>query len=572
MQAFICGLACSTVIGLLFAPEAQGETIDLLKAYEAALTHDPTHRAALAARDAGAEEENIARAQLLPSINAVYSTDRNSLRAREREILRSSGRFDSSSSSSATTTSSSTGRTRTDGGDTASTDITTDTSSRRTQSESSASTGTLDSVSDDHLSQTDRIRTSGASIQLRQPLFDMNRLAGYRQGVALSAASESDYRARSLELMIRVAEAYASVLFAQESRRLAQSQLETLAAQQQMNERMLVRGEGTVTDVLETTAKRELAQAQLIEADDELLVASNLLSSITGLRFSSLMPLRTDVDLAAQSELSPQQWRSWALEHNGLLEALRQQISAAREEARRAESGHLPTLDLTLTVGRDLVTSRPLSSQSTATSSSEGSTGTSSGESSTDATSRNEAGSINTSTTVSSQSSSSSSSSRANASETSRNDHNRRRTTYHRIGLELNIPLFAGGGISARTRQAAARLLQVQAETDARTEEVLLEVQRQLRVQQSAAQRARALAQAVTSSQVAVEATIKSTAAGVRTNLDVLNARERLTAAERELLTARYTHLLAFLRLRYHAGILSQHDLVKVSSMSAMSR
>lgn len=572
MQTFICGLACSSMIGLLFAAEARGETIDLLKAYEAALTHDPTHRAAQAARDAGAEEENIARAQLLPSISAVYSTDRNSLRAREREILRSSGRFDSSSSTSSSTTSSSTGRTRTDGAGTASTDINTDTSSTRTQSESSASTGNLDSISDDHLSQTDRIRTTGASIQLRQPLFDMNRVAGYRQGVALSAASESDFRARSMELMIRVSEAYASVLFAQESRRLALSQLETLAGQQQMNERMLVRGEGTVTDVLETTAKRELAQAQLIEADDELLVASNLLASITGLRFSSLAPLRTDVDLAAQSELSPQQWRNWTLEYNGLLEALRHQISAAREEARRAESGHLPTVDLTLTLGRDLVTSRPLSSQSIATSSSESSTGRSNGQSSTESTSRNEAESINASSTVSSQSSSSSSSSRANASDTSRNDYNRRRNTSHRIGLELNIPIFAGGGISARARQAAARLLQVQAEADARTEEVLLEVQRQLRVQQSAAQRARALAQAVTSSQVAIEATIKSTAAGVRTNLDVLNARERLTAAERELLTARYTHLLAYLRLRYHAGTLSHQDLAKVSSVNASPR
>lgn len=562
MRHQILKLPILTMCALLCTDPSRAESIGLVRAYEAALLHDPTFRAAQAARDAGAEEQNIGRSQLLPSITAIYSTDKNSLRAREREILRSTGSFQSSSSTSSTVNSSSQGRTLTDGISTK-----TDTQSLRTQSDSSANTGTQATVSDDSLFQTDRVRTSEATIQLRQPLFDFGRIANYRQSVALTEASNASYRSRAQEVMVRVAEAYASVLFAQESRRLALSQLETLGTQQQTNERMLARGEGTITDVLETTAKRELAQAQLIEAEDELLVATNLLSSITGLQITSLEPLRTDVDLASQSELSADQWKQWALTHNGLLEALRHQVNAAREEARRAESGHLPTLDLTLTLGRNLVESRPLTSQTIATSTSESSNGASNGQSTTDSTSRNGSESVSTSTSVNSQSESSSANSRANRSDNSRDDYNRRRSSYHRLGIELNVPIYAGGGISAKVRQAAARLQQSQAEADARTQEVLLEIQRQLRLQQSSAQRAKALEQAVNSSQVAVEATIKSMAAGVRTNLDVLNARERLTAAERELLTARYTHLLAYLRLRSHAGTLSDQDLRKVAGM-----
>jgi protease secretion system outer membrane protein len=133
------------------------------------------------------------------------------------------------------------------------------------------------------------------------------------------------------------------------------------------------------------------------------------------------------------------------------------------------------------------------------------------------------------------------------------------------VGVELNIPLFSGGAVSARTRQVAARLIQAQAEMDARVDEVLLELNRQLRLQQSTTLRVKALEQAVESSRVAVDATIKSTAAGVRTNLDVLNARERLVAAESELADARYAHLLAFLRLRFNAGVLTEDDLLQLA-------
>ena len=58
-----------------------------------------------------------------------------------------------------------------------------------------------------------------------------------------------------------------------------------------------------------------------------------------------------------------------------------------------------------------------------------------------------------------------------------------------------------------------------------------------------------------------MEATIKSMTAGVRTNLDVINARERLSA--------RYTHLLAFLRLRFHAGALAETHLMQVAGIEA---
>ena len=240
------------------------------------------------------------------------------------------------------------------------------------------------------------------------------------------------------------------------------------------------------------------------------------------------------------------------------------QLQAPGEDLRRADSGHRPRLDLVASVRRENFRSNvnPISNTTTSVSDSSSvssTTGSTSSVSTGSAPILNESVNSNFTTT---SSSAATSSSRFNAEQ---NLSTRRRTTNHVVGVELNIPLYSGGAVSARTRQVAARLAQAQAEMDARVDEVLLELNRQLRLQQSTTLRVQALEQAVESGRIAVDATIKSTAAGVRTNLDVLNARERLVTAERELADARYAHLLAFLRLRFNAGVLTEDDLMQLA-------
>jgi protease secretion system outer membrane protein len=71
---------------------------------------------------------------------------------------------------------------------------------------------------------------------------------------------------------------------------------------------------------------------------------------------------------------------------------------------------------------------------------------------------------------------------------------------------------------------------------------------------------------AVESSRNLVEATRKSVSGGVRINMDVLEAQERLTQAERDLAQAGYTYLLTGLRLRQTAGVLTEDDLSAVAN------
>ncbi len=422
----VCALAC----GL----PAHAAPLGLLQAYEAARQHDPQLRAAQAERDASREQAVLGRAQLLPSVSAVYANSLNH------------------------------------------TDLT----------DAAGATGTR------------QYRSTSASVQLRQPLYHPEGLAAWRQGQALSAAGEAQFAARQQDLVVRLFEAYAAVLYAQEQVALTRRQLDTLSQQQLVNQRLLSGGEGTRTELLETVAKQQLAQAQWIEAQDTLEHQRRLLAALTGLPPGEVPPLIDPMTPATAPVRTLEQWQAMAHDQNPVLHNLRLQLQASGEEVRRADSGHRPRLDLVASSGRS------------------------------------------SSDTVSTY---------------------RQTQQANALGIQLNIPIYAGGAVSAASRQALARQDRAQAELDDRTAEVVVEVERQHRLQLSSAQRIRALEQAVASSQLLVEATQKSVTGGVRTNLDVLNARDQLVQARRDLTQSRLAHLLAGLRLRLAAGVLDEDDL-----------
>ncbi len=93
----------------------------------------------------------------------------------------------------------------------------------------------------------------------------------------------------------------------------------------------------------------------------------------------------------------------------------------------------------------------------------------------------------------------------------------------------------------------------------------MVELHRQHTLQRNSTSRIAALQSAVESSSVLIEATRKSVVGGERTNIDVLEAQERLAQAERDLIDARNQQLLAGLRLRSIAGTLQEADLQSVA-------
>jgi len=132
------------------------------------------------------------------------------------------------------------------------------------------------------------------------------------------------------------------------------------------------------------------------------------------------------------------------------------------------------------------------------------------------------------------------------------------------IGVEFNLPLYQGGLVGSRVREAVANQDKARADLeDARRQVDLNTSQAYLGVTSGEAQ-VKALEQALISSQTSLDSTQLGLEVGVRTTVDVLNAQQQLYSAKRDLAAARYNYILSNLRLKAAAGTLSEIDLGEV--------
>lgn len=411
----------------------------LMEAYGRALQHDPSYQAAMKERDAGRQERAIGRAGLLPQLSFQYSNSRNNAEVTQPGFF---------------------------GGTT---------------------------------TEERNYRSYSSQLTLQQALFDWEAISNYYYGVAQAHYADERFRARSQELAVRVTQAYTEVLYARDQIDLARAQKRAYAEQMRLNEGRLAAGEGNRTDVLETQARYDLAQAQEIEAQDSLDAALRELQAMTGQAVGdeNLFPMRERFELLTLEPSGFEDWRALALVHNPELLALGHAIDAAGRNVQKAKAGHLPRVSLYATTGRNRSSSESTYGQRYVTNS---------------------------------------------------------------IGVQVSIPIFAGGGVSAGVSQAVDNEYRLRYERDAARNETLNELRKQFNLCNSSAAKIRAYQYAVESARELTTAMKKSVAGGERVNADVLDAEQQYFDALRNLAQARYAYLTAWLQLKYYAGILTQDD------------
>ncbi|WGK87881.1 TolC family outer membrane protein [Pseudomonas migulae] len=344
----------------------------------------------------------------------------------------------------------------------------------------------------------------GLSLTLQQPLLDYEAYATYRKGVAQSLFADENFRGKSQQLLVRVLENYTQALFAQDQIDIAQARKKAFEQQFRQNEQLFRQGEGTRTDILEAESRYELAIAEEIEARNEQDASLRELGALIGVPavdISDLAPLDQQFQTFTLQPANYDTWHEMAVANNPALASQRQALEVARYEVERNRAGHLPKVSAYATV-------------------------------------------------------------RQNESE-SGNTYNQRYDT-NTIGIEVNVPLYAGGGVSASTRQASRAMEQAEYELDGKTRETLIELRRQFSACLSGVNKLRAYQKALTSAEALVVSTRQSILGGERVNLDALNAEQQLYTTRRDLAQSRYDYLMAWTKLHYYAGTLNEQDLAKV--------
>jgi protease secretion system outer membrane protein len=342
-----------------------------------------------------------------------------------------------------------------------------------------------------------------STIQLRQPIVSLEAIARYRQGKVQSAQSAAQFEANTGEVALRVVGAYADALFADEQLTLAMGQRDVYREQQRVNKRMFEKGEGTRTDMLETQARLDLAIAQVIEAQDAVTAQRTTLEGVVGMEVGTLDKLAPEFRFIELKPASFDEWKAIALANNRDLKTAQLGVESARLEIGKSRAGHAPRLDLVASYSK--------------------------GDSET----------LNTYT---------------------------QDTVSRSIGIQLTVPLYAGGYVNAASRQAVAGHERAKADLEVRTNRMLVELRKAHSLVVSSVARIDALVKAVDSGKLLMKATEQSIKGGVRINLDLLNAQQQLFTSQRDLAQARFSYLLGVLRLRAAAGTLSGGDIREVAA------
>ncbi|HEY4957733.1 MAG TPA: TolC family protein, partial [Caldimonas sp.] len=135
------------------------------------------------------------------------------------------------------------------------------------------------------------------------------------------------------------------------------------------------------------------------------------------------------------------------------------------------------------------------------------------------------------------------------------------------IGVQLNLPLYAGGAIQNRIKETIVLEERSRNDLEAARRAVTQAIRQAFYTLQSGTAQVKALEAAEGSSQLALEATQLGYRVGIRVNVDVLNAQSQLYQTRRDLARARYDLLLGTLRLRQASGRLTPSDVLAIDGL-----
>ena len=347
---------------------------------------------------------------------------------------------------------------------------------------------------------------NGWNAQLRQPV--LNLASWYTLGSAKSSvkAASMQLEAESQDLIVRVIEAYLNILRTKD--RLDTTSAEVTAVQRQLEQvqQRFEVGLVAITDVLESQAVYDSTVVRRIQAESDHDISFETLITLTGRSYDQLARLSQTLPIVDPNPKDEEEWVTTALRSNLGIKAAAAQLAAARSNVRARRSDHLPTIDATATYA-DSVTGG-----------------------------QNFFGGAGDTTTEN--------------------------TVY---ALSLTVPLYQGGAVRSKVREANARVVQSQEQLLNQKRTVTRNTRNLFKSVATDVVRVEARLKAIRSSQSALEATETGYEVGTRNIVDVLQAQQRLFSTQFDYADSRYNYVVNLMRLKQATGKLTQEDLEELN-------
>lgn len=345
--------------------------------------------------------------------------------------------------------------------------------------------------------------TTEYTLSLTQPLFNLASFVDIKRSREVVQAAELQLEAARQELAVRTSIAYFKVLAAQDRLQATVAEETSVSYHYDLVSERFKRGLSPRTEYYDAKARLAEVQANRLMVESDLDDAFQALAEIIGRPSGQLAPLRDEFPLVPADPDDAESWIEAAIKQNPSLAAIRHNVEASRQEIRRQRAGHYPHLNLEA-------------------------------------------------------------------------NHNWRENEGTLFGggsevetttfmVRLNVPLYRGGIVQSRTREA--RLLM---KASAQEEERLTRtVQRETRTAffgvGSSIERVKALREAVEAQGLALEGKKEGHRSGLYTILAVLDGERDYSLARQNYAMARYDYILNTLILRKAVGTLGGDDIVAVN-------
>lgn len=449
-------LAAAIATSLSCASQAES----LRDIYELALENDATLKAQQAQYLAGLEDEKAALSALLPQVTAGYSYENSDTETVSPGILG----FDPNGAP----------------------------------------------VIGDTFDATD-IERQGYTVSLQQALFNLPAWFSFQSGKELSKQVEATFASNQQGLIVRVVEAYLAVLRAQDNLRAARAREEAFDRQLEQNKQRFDVGLIAITDVYESQAAYDIAVVDRIQEENNVAVALENLTVLTGKRHDNLDVLVEGFDATMPQPADRSAWVEFALANNFDLKASQYAEEAARQNAKARRLAHAPTISGNASY-QDFET---------------------------DGTRFQDPAGLFLFPPNQDQD----------------------RTVW---GVELSVPLYTGGGLSAERRRAAQQFNAAREDRINLTRQTVTNARSLHMTVVNDVARVKARRQAVISSKSALDATRAGYEVGTRNIVDVLNVENTYYEAIRDYANSRYDYIVNTLRLKEQAGLLSPEDVIRL--------
>ncbi|MDO8777835.1 MAG: TolC family outer membrane protein [Burkholderiaceae bacterium] len=352
------------------------------------------------------------------------------------------------------------------------------------------------------------VRSHSWNLQLTQPLWRAASWAALGQAERQEQLAQEQFRQTEQELILRTAQVYLDVLVAQEAEHVVGQQVGAVAQQLGLAQRNFEVGTGTVTDVHEAQSRLDLARAQVVAARNE---SDNKRAEVDRMLGEPVQHLARLGDTGRLPTVQPdalQPWVDSAREQSLQVRIAQATFEVADREITKSQAAHSPSLDFTAGYGTNL-----------------------------------SSGSISSPADIMT------------------------RTRAGQVGMNLTIPLFAGGGTQARVREAIALKDKAAEDLEAARRTAMMQARQAFSGVTNGAAQVEALESAIRSSKSAVDANKIGFLIGTRINTDVLNAEQQLYAAQRDWHKARAETLIQGLRLKAANATLEEADLHAINDL-----